>query len=473
MAEFKYRQLFSYYQQLISNGELLPGDKLPSVRVLSKRHDVSISTATKVLSELEKVALIHAKPKSGYFVNGESKFKAHSYGCDVIYKRDLHALPLAQSVQYSFNDESILPLSCTGPSTVLDNETLLNKLHRKVLTQRPYRLKQDNFEAGLPKLRSTLAQHLSCNDFSYDSENILITHGRSDALSLAITSLGLLQKRVAIEAPCSFFINANMAQLQIDTVAIPMQANYADEIALLDKVYQAEPFSAYVFNPNFNDPTGRLLHDQDKKALVAWAQARDVVLIEYDRGELYFSGVRPKSIMHFLTPQDKTPAISIGDFSDTISFSFSLGYMVCHQCIELCLFTKHITVEKPDMASQMMLNEMISSLEYRKLLTRLRKAMWQQYTETLFILQPLEGYVDIPTISGGPCLWLKLPHSKSSEALFKRLIKHNVAIAPGKMFLTNAEFDNYFRVTFALPWQPRMVQGLNILVQETLRFLES
>ena len=41
------------------------------------------------------------------------------------------------------------------------------------------------------------------------------------------------------------------------------------------------------------------------------------------------------------------------------------------------------------------------------------------------------------------------------------------------MFLANNDFENYFRITFALPWEPRMVEGLSVLVEETLLFLAS
>ena len=473
MPHFKYRQLTDYYHQLIVSGEYVNGDKLPSVRALSKEHNVSISTATKVLTELELAGLVTAKAKSGYFVTLQNDDLLFGFGDKVINKRDLNALSLAESVQYSFNDESILPLSCTGPSTVLDNEAILNKFYRKAFSKRPFRLQQDNFELGLPELRYALAKHLEFSQELQFSENILITHGRSDALNLALVSLDLLHDKVAVEAPCSFFINANLQQLNIETVAVPMQADFIKEIALLDEAFLSEPFRAYIFNPNFNDPTGRLLSDDNKQALITWAQSRNVILIEYDRGELYFSGQRPKSIIHLLQNHHKTPAISIGDFSDTVSFSFSLGYMVCHQCVDMCSFTKHITVEKTDMISQMMLSEMITSLEYRKLLAKLRKQMWQQYCLTKALLKPLYSHLSVAVVKGGPCIWFKLPRGKSSELLFQRLLKRNIAIAPGKMFLANNDFENYFRITFALPWESRMVEGLSVLVEETLLFLAS
>ena len=473
MVQFKYRQLVEHYQQAISAKQIMPGEKLPSVRVMAKLHNVSISTATKVLAELEKSQLVTVRAKSGYFVKSDEIDKGLNFGSKVFRKPDLEKLPLAQAVQYSFNDESILPLSCTGPSTVLDNEALLNKLHRKVLAARPYRLQQDNFELGLPELRNAIAMHLSTQSYQVNSDNVVVTHGRSDALNLALIALGLLNKCVAIEAPSSFFIHANLEQLGIDCIAIPMQSEYQTELDILDAGYKEHKFSAYIFNPNFNDPTGRLLSDIDKQSLAQWAQRRKVILIEYDRGDLCFFGERPKPITHFLNVTDQVPAISIGDFSDTVSFAFSLGYMLCHQCIEAIKFTKHITIEKSDTTSQKMMVELINSFEYRKLLKRLRQQMANQYLRTKELLVPLQSIVLVTEIKGGPCVWLKLPGGVSSEKLFHHLIKHKVAIAPGKMFISSEQFENYFRITFALPWDTRMEEGINTLVSQTLLFLES
>jgi DNA-binding transcriptional MocR family regulator len=99
--------------------------------------------------------------------------------------------------------------------------------------------------------------------------------------------------------------------------------------------------------------------------------------------------------------------------------------------------------------------------------------MFAQYQMMLRQLAPLTAHIGISVVAGGPCLWLKLPANKSSEALFNLLIKHKVSIAPGKMLLSSHQFDGYFRLTFALPWDKRMTQGIDLLVTQTLLFLES
>ena len=473
MSKFIYQKLVKHYQQAIVDEVYKAGEKLPSVRELANRHRVSISTAVKVLQQLEANNLAEVKEKSGYYVKANTSEKRHSYGSKVFYQRDLTQLPLAQAVQYSFNDETVLPLSCTGPSTVLDNEMLLNQLHRKVLANRPYRLQQDNYEVGHPELIAALVKHFAESGISVPMENLLITRGRADSLQLALVALKLTKKRIAIEAPSSFFINACLEQLDVETLAVPMQVDFNKELDLLEKAYQESPFAAYVFNPSFNDPTGRLLTQKEKSELLAWAQRRGVVLIEYDRGELAFNNMRPLPITSLVDDSMTTPVMSIGDFTDTVSFSFSLGYIICHRSAEQCVYTKHVTTEKPDTVSQLILANMIRAGNYRKLVKRLNQQSYYQYELTLGILSGLSPNVIVNEVKGGPCLWIKLPAGFKSEDLFKFLLAERISIAPGKMFLSNAQFEQYFRITYALPWDSRMAHGLRVLTQKINEFLRA
>ena len=53
---------------LIEKGTLRPGDKVPSIRNLSKQMQVSINTVKEAYSLLEDRRLLEARPQSGYYV---------------------------------------------------------------------------------------------------------------------------------------------------------------------------------------------------------------------------------------------------------------------------------------------------------------------------------------------------------------------------------------------------------------------
>src|ERR1044071_4683600 len=63
-----YRQLALRIAELIEHGTLRPGERIPSVRELSEREEVSIATVMQAYRVLESRGLIEARPQSGYYV---------------------------------------------------------------------------------------------------------------------------------------------------------------------------------------------------------------------------------------------------------------------------------------------------------------------------------------------------------------------------------------------------------------------
>lgn len=476
MSDFIYRKISDEIIQAINSGILHKGEKLDSVRKLAKKREIGVSTASHVYAELEKSGWIYAIEKKGYYVaNIASQHvttDVQSYGDSFLSYKELAKLPLANALQYSFNDPNILPLSCTAPSTVIDAETILNQLHRKVIKRRPYRmLMQDPIE-GIQPLREEIAKYYLSSGQIIPYKDILITNGRKDGLITAIQALKLQNSCIAIEAPSSFFFQSLIQQYNFKTTAIPMQADFANELTLLDKAFQAEKFSAYLFNPNFNDPTGRVLTTKEKKQLIAWAEKNEVALIEYDRSELHFSSQRPKSVSSLLTSNSTCKVISIVDFYDTVSAAISLGYIICKNTYEQSLFAKQINSEEPSISLQYMILEMLQSGRYQKFVDKVRRQLSIQCTQMLYALKAQVGdLVILNDPEGGPCLWIGLPDGYSSKDLWHYLIRYNLAIAPGCMFINAIEFDNYFRVTYGLPWDDKMKAGIVDLALHIKAFL--
>src|SRR5688572_12990193 len=68
-----YESVASDISTLISSGTLLPGDRVPSVRRLSRQKRVSISTVLQAYRVLENRGVIEARPQSGYYVRRRAR----------------------------------------------------------------------------------------------------------------------------------------------------------------------------------------------------------------------------------------------------------------------------------------------------------------------------------------------------------------------------------------------------------------
>lgn len=469
MPNFKYRQIVKDVIQSIEQGALQ--HKLYSVREYAKMKKVGISTVTQAYHELEQQGWIRAEPKRGYFVCKQQTPVQPDYGNH--YHRIQADQDLATAVQYSFNDPDILPLSCTAPSSVNNNEVLLNRQHKQVLKYRPYQL-LDSDPSGITLLRQEICRHLLRSDEVFSQQQVVITNGRQEGLLLALVAAKAIGKTVAVESPVSFFFQTTLRQLNCDVIEVPMQADYADELALLSAAHQAQPFDIFLVNPSFADPTGRLLSPDNKLALIDWAEQHQITLIEYDRSELSFSDQRPATIAGLAAAQQRGKVISIFDFYDTISPAISLGYLLCVNTLQASEYARQTMGELPGLALQHMIANLMVSGEYQRIVLKLKAQLMQNYlnSKTLLAAQLNDENIYISQPTGGPSLWFKLPEGYSSEELWHRVIDAKLSIAPGTMFSLEQNYDCFFRVTYGLPWNNKMQDGISRLGQVIAQYVQ-
>lgn len=79
---FLYLQLYDTIKQQILTGEMKSGEKLPSLRTLSRDLDLSITTAELAYNQLLVEGYIISKPKSGYYIAEISPLSAVSSGAE-------------------------------------------------------------------------------------------------------------------------------------------------------------------------------------------------------------------------------------------------------------------------------------------------------------------------------------------------------------------------------------------------------
>ncbi|MGV3240920.1 GntR family transcriptional regulator, partial [Streptococcus hyovaginalis] len=72
----KYKKIVEEIKNQLTNGTLVAGSKLPSVRQLSETFSCSKNTVIKAYSELEKEHLVYAIPQSGYYIVNEFALSA-------------------------------------------------------------------------------------------------------------------------------------------------------------------------------------------------------------------------------------------------------------------------------------------------------------------------------------------------------------------------------------------------------------
>ncbi len=464
MSDFKYQTLQQTIEEGIKSGVYT--DKLPSVRNLAKTNQVSIATVQKCYETLERMGLIEAKPKRGYFVCSQSKSELDDYGSD--YYLVEGGLVEEEQVLSSLNDESLITMSSTAPSSVVNNEPIISKHHKKVFDKSIYQYQVNDEIQGSSSLRQTLSQFLLRQGQQISPADLHIVSGRREGLLVALIGTQSVGGTIAVESPTSFYFKSVVSRVCKNVVEIPLQTDFQQELALLDAAYLEHKFSTYLVNPSFQDPTGRLLSDSNKLDLLNWAKRRQVTLIEYDRSELYLGSCKPKSLTHLAREVKGVSVVGIQDFFDTISTRINMGFLLTVNTADMISNAQHTVTEEANLHTQNILQSLIHSGQYEKLLDKLRTQLRQNYFKTQqLLIDNLPDSAKYRAIKGGPCLWFK-SEQKSSLEIWRILIEQGVAIAPGNMFGFHCNFEDYFRITFALPWNTELA----LAIKKTCKALE-
>src|SRR5437016_3084263 len=201
-----YLQIAESMTQQVARGALRPGDRVPSLRRLSRQQRVSMSTALQAYLWLESRGYLESRPQSGFYVRTPfaklipepqcEKWKCApaAAGSDAV---------LAELVA-SFGDPTIIQFGASGASPELFPCRRLNLIVRQILKQHPDHSTQYEFPPGLEALRRQIARRSLEMGCGLSPEDITITGGAMDAISLALRAVARPGDAVAVESPTYF-----------------------------------------------------------------------------------------------------------------------------------------------------------------------------------------------------------------------------------------------------------------------------
>jgi DNA-binding transcriptional MocR family regulator len=265
--DFLYSQIADRFAVQIEKGILKAGDKLISLRALSKEQGISLSTAFKAYVELENKGIIEARPKSGYFVrfsplNAPERLHSASPG-PLIEKANVEEM--IRTVYKTMTHERIIRLSVAAPSAELIPEAKLTKAMIEALRKSPHSCTQYEEVQGNPALRKQIAKYAFNWKGNVSEDDVVTTQGCMEALIFCLKAVTEPGDTVAIENPIYFGIFNIMKSLGLKILEIPCHPDEGADLEYLEKALETIPVKAVLFVPNFSNPTGALMPITEEK----------------------------------------------------------------------------------------------------------------------------------------------------------------------------------------------------------------
>jgi DNA-binding transcriptional MocR family regulator len=460
---YRYEELAAFITGLVHSGTLRAGARVPSLRQISKQRQISLSSALQAYRLLEDRGVLEARPQSGYYVaRGRASLKEPA-----ISKPPGRAISVAVSgtvlklLEYAA-DPGLVPLGCAIPSTELLASGGLDRFLARAARVKGVEHNVYTVPKGDPRLRQEIARRALRWGQALSPEDIAITCGCTEALTLALKAVAQPGDTIGIESPTYFGLLHALEALDLKALELPTDATSGIDLSALERALKGKSIKACLFSSSFNNPLGCTMPDTKKIALLELLARHRVPLIEDDiYGDIYFGKERPKP---FMALDRHGNTLYCSSFSKTIAPGYRIGWIATGRHMQRILERKFAFTLCGPALPQAAFADFLSSGGYDNHLRRIRRVFEDNITHMIRTVEkafPRDTKVTRP--AGGFVLWLELPKLVDSRQLFIEALGEGICFAPGGVFSASGRFGNCLRLSCGYSWDARIENGLTKL----------
>lgn len=421
----------------ISQGTLLPGARLPAERALAKALSLSRTTIVSAYDNLRERGWLMSKTGSGTWVSKGHATSARSHAHSSVVARGA-LLNLLQ-----VNDPSLIDLAMatTEPLSDLVASSMVRAQEdiSNLIRQRNY------MPFGLQSLRQGIADFYEKNGTPTNPDQILITTGAQQAISL-ITSLFVHRgDTVLVENPTYFGALEVFRFAGSRTFPLPLSKEHVLPEVLAQRISAVHPRLIYM-SPTSHNPTGAIMPTFARRQIARDAEQHEIPIIEDETlAEIIFKGSRPPSIASYSV---SAPILTIGSLSKLFCPALRVGWIRGHVSLVTRLAKLKSTV---DLGSSLIPQAVAAELLSHIPDARTFRAKELRSKKDLVIRMIRSRGVDWTFVEphGGLSLWLRMPNC-DTKLLAQVALRNGVTITPGNLFSADESHSQFLRLPFLL-----------------------
>jgi DNA-binding transcriptional MocR family regulator len=277
---------------------------------------------------------------------------------------------------------------------------------------------------------------------------IVTTSGCLEAFGLCLRAICRPGDTVATESPTYFGVLQVMESLELRALEIPTHPRDGISLSALKFAIAHNPVRACLLMPNFHNPLGSLMPDDNKKELVQILAAQDIPLIEADDlGEIYFGGKRPTPAKAY---DRKGLVMLCSSFSTVLSPGYRVGWVVpgkLKSTVEWLKFTTNIATST---LSQLSIARFLASGGFEHHLRTVRRVYSRNIAQmSQAVMRHFPEGTRVTRPNGGFVLWVQLPDYADSLRLYRQALQAGITLAPGHIFSATEQYHNFIRLNAA------------------------
>ncbi|WP_236896333.1 PLP-dependent aminotransferase family protein [Clostridium beijerinckii] len=454
----KYIQVANYIKSLIDKRKIKEGDKLPTIRELSKKLGVNNVTIVSAYNKLKSEGYAYQKVGSGSY----AKRKEVASNFRKEYSNTLKKISMGDLTNV---------IDFTGETTgeVLFPIDDLKGIINEVLERDGANALLSDNRNGYTNLIYTINKVFWNNKLN--NEDIIIISGAQQGIDIASKGILNINDNIIVEKPTYVGALSVFKWRKVNLFEVPIDEDGIN-LNKFEKILQKNEIKCFYTMSYFQNPTGVSYSIEKKKRILDLAEIYDFYIIEDDYlSELIYENSLEYVPFKWLDKNDRV--IYIKSFSKIFLPGIRLGYLVAPEVFsETLQNSKHNTDITTSSLMQRALELYISSNKWKKNIKNLNDEYIKRYTHLKTILD--SEFKDMLTYNdpkGGLNFYITLKDEFkiNTKELFIKLKKKNVYITPGAMFFTSQnDGQDSFRIAFYQTDKEKIEKGMKILKEELI-----
>lgn len=303
----KYQEIYRRFRLAIDQGQLGPGDRVPSVRSLALELKIARGTVEAAYQLLVSEGFFEARGQAGTVI--------------------AWALP-----QVAMKPQPPAPPPTSAPPALQMGQPALDafprKLWARLVTQQVRRTDADSLAMGdvrgAQALRVAIASYLALyRGVECTPQQVFICSGYAGSLTLLCDALQMAGQRCWYEDPGYVHARQLLIHQGVELVPVPVDREGLDVAQGIQRDRQAR---LAIVTPAHQSPLGVALSLARRQALLAWAQAQGSWVLEDDYDSEFRYQGQPLAALKSQDVHDRV--IHAGSFSKMLFPGLRLGYLV-------------------------------------------------------------------------------------------------------------------------------------------------
>ena len=453
-------QIASVFLTAIDSGELGAGDRLPPTRELAEQAGVNHLTAVRAYRRLRELGTVSSQVGRGTFVRDTAMPPAELASAGGTGWQS-YALPEAQESygdrvisemfrQAAEGDADLIPLSVGYPSRELYPTAEITAAAERVLAAGTDRVLDYADIAGTPELRAELTRLLSERAVGDDPDDLVVTNGARQGLTLVARAILRPGDAIACEAPTFWGLLDSIRSAGARPLAVPVDADGFD-VDALEALLGRHDIKAVALQPRCHNPTGRDLSPARRERLVSLARRHGFFVIEDGiYGELSLDG-SPGTPLRAAAPEH---VIYVDSLSKTLGGGLRIGWVAASGPVRdrILIEKQRDDIHSPTI-SQLTAAEYLRSGGYEGFLDGARDFYRRRRDVLMEALDSeLGSLATLSEPTGGGHVWVTLDPLLDDADLTAQAVRAGVSFVPGAAMMPERPLRTMLRVSFC--WLP-------------------